>query len=172
MAVTYIKLATVTGGANILTFSSIPQTYKDLVIIGSGSSNFNADAADCAVQFNNDSGNNYSWTGFSASAGVISHTRSVGQDAVYFQMNAYLNSENIVSPVIMQILDYTNTSRRKLINIRSGYDNATVSSSALTANRWGSWSSTSAISSIKLIGSSGVAWTTSSTFNLYGLAGS
>lgn len=164
---TFVALGTVTGGANQLIFSSIPQTYKDLAIIGSGGSNFNADTATCRLQINGSSAGIYAWQGFRGDNNSPSGTASVGNDGVYFTMPA-INATTHNGSVIMRFVDYANTSRQKTCLIFSG-GNMTGTSSATIGVTAGFINTTSAISSITLIGSSGVAWTSTSTFTLYGI---
>ena len=60
---TYEPIATTTLGsaANAITFSSIPSTYTDLRLVGTFLAP-DADYSDINVQFNNDTGANYSYT--------------------------------------------------------------------------------------------------------------
>ena len=55
---TYEPLATTTGtgSSTTVTFTTIPQTYTDLVLV---CSDINAQTTDIGVRFNNDSGSNY-----------------------------------------------------------------------------------------------------------------
>jgi hypothetical protein len=66
---TYVALATATatGSQSTITFTSIPQTYTDLVLVCSG----NTVNLATALLFNNDNGANYSRTavrGYSSTA--------------------------------------------------------------------------------------------------------
>ena len=61
MAITYEPIATTTLGtsASSVTFSTIPGTYTDLVLVVAGTS---AATNGNEMQFNGDTGNNYSFT--------------------------------------------------------------------------------------------------------------
>jgi hypothetical protein len=167
---TFTLISSVTGGAVTLTFNSIPQTYKDLVIIGSGASNFNADVAGCALRVNGSSASIYTYITNQADNSSYTYSASAGNDAIYFPMLA-VNSTTTHSTAIIQLVDYANTSRQKNCIIRSGAPMI----STITGNETvvtGNINTTAAISSISLLGSSGVAWTSTTRFDLYGLAAS
>ena len=63
---TYVALDKVTLGtaASTITFSSIPQTYTDLVMVFDGTA---ASATYSGIRFNGDTGNNYSFVIFCSS---------------------------------------------------------------------------------------------------------
>ena len=67
---TYTPLATVTLGtaASSVTFSSIPATYRDLILVVNATTS--ADGIP-SLRFNGDSGNNYSEHGLSSTGSVI-----------------------------------------------------------------------------------------------------
>lgn len=155
---TYTALATVTlGGSDAdIIFSSIPATYRDLVIVIRAKNTVDAQGIRC--QFNSDTGNNYSYvvmygTGSSAASGASS-----SQGYADFGVNRTTDTSTIV-----QIMDYSATDKHKTMLVRS--DNASEITLAY-ANRW---ASTSAITSIKLYASVN-SFTSGSTFSLYGIA--
>lgn len=158
MAATFTPIASITLGANAttVTFSSIPQTYTDLVLVGS----VNTTAGlDYWYRLNSDSGSNYSNT----------QVRGNGTSAVSFRVaNATLNYFNGgAAPTsqhnfTMHLMNYSNTTTNKTQLIR--YDNAAQE----TILRVGLWRSTAAITSI-LIQTDSSTFASGSTFNLYGI---
>jgi hypothetical protein len=73
---TYVPIATAngTGSNSTITFSSIPSTYTDLVlIIGGGSTSASVVSQ---LQFNGDTGSNYSWTALYGTGSAASSARS------------------------------------------------------------------------------------------------
>ena len=166
MASTYEKIATTTLGSatGTVTFSSIPGTYTDLVIVGFAS-NSSADAATTGyMRFNGDSGNNYSDT--------LAYTESTGP-------NSFQNS-NANSIGLWTIMGNTDTNRKStmLINVNN-YSNSTTYKTSLyrigtptSSTGWtnmdiGLWRNTAAITSILLGG--GTDWLSNTTFTLYGI---
>jgi hypothetical protein len=160
MAATYTPIASITLGAAAasVTFSSIPQTYTDLVLVGS----VNTTAGlDYWYRLNSDSGSNYSNT----------QVRGNGTSAISFRVaNATLNYFNggaaptTQHSFTMNLMNYSNTTTNKTQLIR--YDNAAQE----TILRVGLYRSTAAISTV-LIQTDSSTFTAGSTFNLYGILG-
>jgi hypothetical protein len=148
---TYTPLATVTLGttAASVTFSSIPATYRDLIVVFEGSTTSDAFGF---MRFNGDSGGNYSYVRMNSSPGSDSASGS----------SSSLIAE-IRSPrgnVITQIMDYSATDKHKTLLARSNEPGITIA----TASRWGN---TAAITSVQMfVGSS---FTSGSNFALYGV---
>jgi hypothetical protein len=157
MPSTYEPIATQTLGSGTasVTFSSIPATYTDLVLVCIGKMVSGGDANQ-PITFNGDTSALYSRTfmygeGSSALSGRTSSTTSLGFP--------YWNSTNPVT-TITQIMNYSNTTTFKTALSRN------AGSSTVTAEV-GLYRSTSAISSITLTGVFNFA--TGSTFSLYGI---
>ena len=169
------SISTVTvgaGGAANVTFSSIPSTYKHLQIRGIakgsratyGNDNLN-------IQFNSDTGANYSWhklqgDGSAASAGG-------GASATRMVANALAGlgaPTNTFSAHILDILDYANTDKYKTLRGLDGVDvNGTVAGyGGVIELHSGNWRSTAAITSVTLFAGDPnfVQYT---TFALYGI---
>jgi|688.fasta_scaffold1181052_1 hypothetical protein len=154
---TYTPIATTTLGsaASTYTFSSIPSTYTDLVVVNSGTLN---STRNCTVRLNGDTGSNYSWTylygdGSSASSARASNT-SEG-------LINYVGTEQ--STTILQINNYSNSTTYKTVLSRA-------SSSVLgTMTVVLLWRNTAAVTSLTLTSAAGQ-FQTGSTFTLYGIA--
>lgn len=154
---TYIPLANITLGssASTVTFSSIPATYRDLVVVFQHTGS--ASVADLVLQFNSDSGANYTRVvmyGNSAGTGSVAGT-SQAISAVY---GAKIQFGTV------NIMDYSATNKHKTYLTRSG--NAEQSEVGAYASRW---ANTAAITSILLAPNSGTL-SSGSTFALYGIA--
>jgi len=158
--ITYTPLATTTLGSNTasVTFSSIPSTYTDLVLICSTAS-ATAGGNELNCQVNSDTGSNYSFTyvlgnGSSAASGRGSNqTRwAPGEQSASFE-----------NPTLMYFFNYSNTTTYKTMLSRRN----TVSN--LTSAFVNLWRSTSAINSIYLYNASGHLFLSGSTFTLYGI---
>ena len=156
-AQTYEPIATQTLGSNTatVTFSSIPQTYTDLVLIAGGT--VASGTVDGVINFNSDTGNNYSRTylygnGTNALSGRNS---SAGALLVFYWSTTVCNS-------IINIQNYANTTTYKTVIGRNNHTgNSTYEGVAI-------WQSTSAITRMDLT-CGATSWATGSVFTLYGI---
>ena len=155
MPQTYTNIATQTLGsaAGSVTFSSIPSTYTDLVLIISGTA---VSSDTMTYQFNNDTGTNYSDT-YLFGDGTAGSGRHTSSGAIF---GAGINTTP--SHQILNIMNYSNTTTRKTTLLRG---NASGTGAAVAFV--GLWRNTAAITSIKL--SIGSNFATGSIFTLYGI---
>lgn len=164
---TYTPIATTTLGssATSYTFSSIPSTYTDLVLV------INAGMATLddypAIQVGNgsiDTGTNYSKTELYGTGSAAASFRDTSQAAIYCPV---INQTNAGSyNAIFNFQNYSNTTTNKTVLFRTNNYSANVSADV------GLWRSTSAINQIKVglyYGSGGRAYVAGSTFTLYGI---
>jgi hypothetical protein len=161
-AQTYSPIATTTLGSatGSYTFSSIPSTYTDLVLVASGLVSING--YDCDVRVNSDTGANYSYTVLGGNGTSAVSYRQTG--VTFIRFSTYSSWSTTTPAVsIMQFQNYANTSTYKTI---MGRDNASVNGTDATV---GMWRSTSAINSITLF-VQGANFSTGTTFTLYGIA--
>lgn len=162
MAVTYDKIATTTLGSaqTTVSFSSIPQTYTDLIVIINAKANTGGVIGQLA-QFNGDTGANYSFTylngnGSSASSGRVTGTTN----QAWADLAGSSTSPNTI---IAQINNYSNSTTYKT-TISRGSDANNVAQAIV-----GLWRSTAAITSILLFPNSGIQFASGGTFTLYGI---
>lgn len=159
---TYEPIATTTttnSSTLTVTFSSIPQTYTDLVLV-LGNANSVANNDDLFCRFNSDSGGNYSDTdvyGNGTSALSAQHSNYTGGKLIYITQTGNSN-------VITHIMNYSNTTTYKTMLVR---DN---NASNAVAERIIVWRNTAAISTIALSIPTSTAFASGCTFTLYGIA--
>jgi len=158
---TYVSIATQTLGstATSITFSSIAGTYTDLVIV--------ADAGDATpaflkLQFNGDTGANYSNTVLRGDGAAAGSQRHSGNTFIYCDVYANLQGTLGQAPHRIQIMNYANTTTNKTCLIRA--DNAGLGTEVIV----GLWRSTAAITSVTLFVTGGT-FMVGSTFTLYGI---
>lgn len=156
MPATYQPIATTTLGsaAATVTFTGIPQTFTDLVLVANGSTSTATN--NILFQFNSDTGSNYSRTRVLGDGSSASSER---QSNVTSMAIGDWGTDRCV--VIANIQNYSNTTTNKTVLSRSsseGYVSAYV----------GLWRNTSAISSITFFKTS-ANLTSGSTFTLYGV---
>lgn len=153
-----------TGSSGTITFSSIPQTYKHLQLrTFTNTSRSSGASGSGRLQFNGDTtGSNY-WTHYMYSFGL-----AVGADHNNENYGTfwYGDSSTFVGSVI-DILDYTNTSKRTTAKIHSGYDQNGAGAVGLISLFW---NNTAAVNQIVLTADS-YNWGSNSRFALYGIKG-
>jgi hypothetical protein len=158
---TYEAIATTTlsSTATNITFSSIPATYTDLIIVGT----FSFNSSDRAfIWFNGDTGSNYSQTFLYGNGTSALSTRNANYDAGYIDNVASAGSgDNNLS--IMHFMNYANTTTYKTTLIRTNHIQQDVSAEVML------WRSTSAINQIAFRGASGGSFAIGSVFSLYGI---
>jgi hypothetical protein len=141
-----------------VTFSSIPSTYTDLVLVANGNSSA---LVDTYLRFNSDSTSGlYSTTRLYGNGSTAASDRYSGSNNQILAGD-FNTSSNTVT--IIQINNYSNTTTNKTALIRSN-----VASSIVFANV-GLWRNTAAISTVTMSTSSGT-FSIGSTFSLYGIA--
>lgn len=160
---TYTPIArtTLNSDTQNITFSSIPATYTDLVLV------MNVKAASATyglLRVNSDSNTNYSSTnlrGDGSSASSRRQTNLAQFDEFFY--NTISTSQFI--PVIININNYSNTNTYKTFISR------TSDAGVETIAAIGLWRSTAAINTIYVATSSGnIKFVAGSTFTLYGIA--
>jgi hypothetical protein len=161
---TYEPIQTQTLGSNqpSVTFSSIPQTYTDLVLVCSMQSTAATDRI--AIKFNSGSGNDYTWTritGDGTNAGSSKYNNQASAEIADYTPQS--GSSYLISNT--NICNYSNSSTPKVYLTRYGI------TSNYVAGVIGSWfNNTAAITTITIVPTSGGANLISgSTFTLYGI---
>jgi hypothetical protein len=155
---TYEAIATQTLGSTTseVTFSSIPSTYTDLVLVANGNS---STLVDTYLRFNNDSTSGlYSTTRLYGNSTTAASDRFSNQNQII--AGDFNTSSNTIA--VIQIQNYSDTNINKTSLIRSN-----VPGTILFANV-GLWRNTAAISTVTLRTSSGT-FSVGSTFSLYGI---
>ena len=156
---TYEPIATQTLGSNTteITFSSIPATYTDLVLI------FNTKfvtAQSLTIRLNSDTGSNYSNTQLYGTGTSALSTRNTGNAYMFL---AAISTE--WSTNILNFMNYSNATTNKTVLVRQSPGNTDVAANI------GLWRSTAAITSISVQAyTTTTNFVTGSTFTLYGIA--
>jgi hypothetical protein len=117
MPTTYEPIATQTLGsaAASVTFSSIPATYTDLVLICNGTA---ASNTGLTLRFNGDTTSNYSMTVLEGSGSAAVSERQTSVTQARFVWNSVWNSTT-PGVVILNIMNYANTTTFKTVLWRS-----------------------------------------------------
>ncbi len=159
---TYTPLArtTLTSTQSSISFTSISSAYTDLVLVVTLKGSVEGFAP--RIRFNNDTGNNYSWTrlsgnGSTASSGRVNNTSniSLGSTANVYGADGFM--------AIAHIQNYANTNIYKTAIDRG--NNATDGAEAIV----GLWRDTSAINRVDVVNTSSANFNIGCTATLYGI---
>lgn len=151
---------TVLGSAQAsVTFSSIPQTYKDLVLeaVHTDSSVLQG----VLLRLNGDTGTNYSRTIVYGTGTSAASFRASNANAITVSTNATTEAYT----TFIHLMSYANTNINKTILYRNGAAGRDTTAGV------GLWRSTSAITSTVLLGDAAGNFATGSTFRLWGVVG-
>jgi hypothetical protein len=157
---TYTALATrtLTGTASSVVFSTIPATYRDLILVCSGTSS-NTAINSIFVRFNSDAGSNYPFVQMYGTAAGAGSNTSTTTGAI-----AGLTISSSVNTNITQIMDYSATDKHKTtLSRQNSMGDSYVRASASR------WTNTAAITSITCFIDTGANFNSGSTFSLYGI---
>jgi hypothetical protein len=157
---TYTALATrtLTGTASSVVFSTIPATYRDLILVCSGTSS-NTAINSIFLRFNSDTGSNYAYVAMYGISGGAGSGATTLTGAV-----AGLTISSSVNANITQIMDYSATDKHKTVLSRQN----SLGDSFVRAST-SRWANTAAITSITCVIDTGANFNSGSTFSLYGI---
>ena len=142
---------TLTSTDSEITFGSIPNTYRDLILVSEAKGTTSSYAA---IYFNSDTGSNYSVVRMEGNGSTAASLTST--------ISAFITFDTTnPGASITQIMDYSATDKHKTFLIRNQKANDAVFARAAR------WANTTAINNIKLTVNSG-SFAIGSTFALYG----
>jgi hypothetical protein len=160
---TYVALDRVTvTNASVLSFTSIPQTYTDLVIVGTGVTNVSGSGNNnWRVYFNSDNTSGlYSNTVLTGNGSSTSSARDANGNFMYLGFAAQASNTR-QSITRLNIMNYSNTTTNKNVLARSDDSGEFVSVHV------GLWRSTAAVNAVNIYMPGN---TLSGTFSLYGIS--
>ena len=163
----YESIQTVTVGATSVAnieFTSIPATYTHLQIRGIALTT--SAGASPQIQFNSDSGSNYSNHNFYGTGASVGTGANVSNSGMYIGGSNTGTSTTIPFAFVTDILDYKNTNKNTTIRTLSGLDSNGSGEVSIFS---GAWYNTAAVSSIKIL--TNINFSQYSSFALYGIRG-
>ena len=164
--ITYLPIATSTVSGtttNTITFSSIPNTYTDLVLVQSLPGDPTATYGYSNIRLNSDTGTNYSST-YEYYYNALTPGRQANVTSILHGTSSYMGNANIIT----HIQNYSSTVNNKttISRVNLGANaNGVMQEIFLSA---GLYRSTSAITSVTAFIGSGN-YSSGSTFTLYGI---
>jgi len=168
----HIQTINGTGSANVISFSSIPQTYKYLQIRWQGRQVAATEVYTWNLRFNSDSGSNYANHQLQGNPSSRSSSGAASDTRIPINYQAGNARTDIFTAGTLQIFDYSVATKFKTtklqingwVDIRNGYP-------AYVALTSGLWQSTAAINAISIATGNGNNFTSDSRFSLYGIRG-
>jgi hypothetical protein len=159
-----IASQTLSSDTTTVTFSSIPQNYRDLVLVISGRLNLDTDRV-AQLTLNGNTGTNYRGVRYFSVGNIVGGSQTIGGDsfnATNFALGLGYNTEPY-GLSILQFMDYTQTNKFKGVLY-----NENVVEEIYGAARAYQWAQTAAVTSISITANTGQI-NTGSTFALYGI---
>ena len=171
----YESIATVTvgsGGSSTVSFTSIPQTYKHLQIRAFARNTSTGNDVFSLLRFNGSSASAYAThyligTGSATASGFNGPSVTDMFSIVTWGSGSSMNS-NVFSAGIIDILDYTSTTKNKTVRTLTGVDGNGMGQIDLTSGLW--LASPVAVTQIDLLVQSNN-YAEYSSFALYGIKG-
>jgi hypothetical protein len=171
MPKTYEPIATQTLGSDTatVTFSTIPQTYTDLVVACHLSGSRATFGGDFLTRFNGDTGANYSrhylfGDGASLGSGGVANETRILTDGC----TGASATSGIFGVGIVDVIDYADVNKYKTLRGLTAYDR---NGGGLIVVNSGSWRSTVAINTITVTSYYASNFVQYSSFALYGIKG-
>ena len=172
----YESIATTTvggGGSSTITFSSIPSTFKHLQLRYIARSAQVGNASSLILRFNSDTGSNYYayheiFADGSTAAAYADSTATLSQ---VDQIPAANKTASVFGVGVIDLLDYTSTSKNKTIRFLDGWDSNGTGSVVFGSSLYKP-STIAAISTITITDAYAQNFVQYSQFALYGIKGS
>ena len=162
---TYVAIAstTLTSTANSITFSSIPATYTDLVIVGVGQGYTSPSYGQLQLFLNGDTSTNYSQTRVQEFAGSASSNRQTSwANGFPTSWLDWGTANQNVGMSILNVMNYANTTTYKTVLSRGFTPGFKTELSVLL------WRSTAAITTIN-VAVNDTPMNVTTVFSLYGI---
>lgn len=158
---TYIPLAnlTLTGSASSVTFSSISQAYRDLVLVVSATSSA---ATNTYIRFNADSGTNYHAVYMEGDGSATSSGTKLTAAQIQ-STNSFADISTSPNTQVWSVMDYSATDKHKSVLLRTNLASGGVGAVAAR------WANTAAITTLLVVGNGGTL-SSGTTLALYGIA--
>lgn len=176
MPTTYILISSnvLSGNTANVTFSSIPATYTDLILLMSIRTERVSDRDQIAIRFNGDTSSIYSatWMGINGTSGNTAYSSretTFNRGRIGYAVGS-TNTANTFANVEMYLPSYLSTTSKQYSGFSAPENNA-LTGAWLDANA-SLYNNTSAISSMLIYSANSANLTAGSSFYLYGIKNS
>jgi hypothetical protein len=159
-----IDTTTLAAASPQVVFNSIPQGYRDLVLIENPTHESSPSGQSTTIRLNGDTGSNYHMVYMAGNISALSSQSGTGSPSTFLWSGRFNNANG--NNAIAQFMDYSATDRHKTVLSRGSLGLAAGLATISFANRW---TNTSAITSMVLFPEGGGNYAAGSTFSLYGI---
>ena len=156
------------GNAVNITFSNIPQTFTDLLLVTSLRSNRDAKLDRARVVLNGDQANNYTYRTFVGTGTSIFGEGITTNGMIFYSANGNTASASTFSTVKVLLPNYRVSGIVKVASLDGSWASFETNESWREMNT-GTWNGTTAITSLSLVMDFGTAWLQYSSSTLYGI---
>lgn len=163
--------AELSGTASSVTFSSIPQTYKNLLLLIDARSSVAAATDTLLVRLNGDTGANYDWITMRVINTTVSGSQSLGAtSAEVATIPAASGTANFFGQSAIWLPAYTRAVQKGIISDSGSRDASTAANMSLRRHHaW--WRNTAAITQIDVLPGTGPNFIAGTSVYLYGIPG-
>lgn len=168
---TLLAQSTLTGSVTSVTFSSIPQGFRHLVLFSWARSDRVAELDSLPIRFNADSGNNYDYQQIVGSSTSVTSATGRAQTAMFTMIiEAASSRASTFSGNITFIFNYLSSSAEKrIMSLAQVEGNLSADADLIIEFASGGWRSTASITSITIFPGIGTNLVSGSSFQLYGI---
>lgn len=158
------------ASAASISFTGIPATYEDLLLVVMGRTDRAALNDLLRIRFNNDSAANYYSQAISASAAAVAATEELAQTSGWVGQFAG-NTATAGLPGIAHILipAYARTVFQKIARCQGAYSAANTTTNQILRSLMTRWASTAAINRVDVLPGTGPNFLTGTVASLYGI---
>jgi hypothetical protein len=165
-----IETKTLTAATTSIEFTSIPQTFTDLLIVLSVRANLGSGYAfdDLGLRINGDAGNNYSNIILRSRDGSVLGTGGAGTSITVYSGPAASATANTFGSSQIYLSDYTSGTTYKSVLV-DGYSETNSTTAVQGGIVGGLWQSASPITSVNLVSLNGWNFAQHSLVSIYGI---
>lgn len=171
LGLSLISETVLTGNAASIVFASLPQGYRNLVLMCQVRTSVAAETDVILLRFNGDTGSNYDAQAFSVNDGTLLGVAGRAATSIGLGRCEGANSRaSNFSPTQAKIFGYSLTDREKWLQaLSASFGDVSADADLREEYRTGRWRSTAAITSITLLPNTGPNFVSGSEFQLYGV---
>lgn len=153
-----------------VTFSSIPQGFRYLVLLFAARTDRVAEVDTALLRFNGDSSASYGSQSLVGNSATASATAARGATSISVATTEAASSRASTNgPGIIFIFDYARAFEKRVISMSGAFGDMSADADLFLVVRNGYWQNTIAITSLALLPSLGTNFVTGSRFSLYGV---
>lgn len=155
-AVTKIASQTLAVAAASISFTGIPATYSDLIVVLNGRGDSAATFVEARLRFNNDIAANYDFESNLMNNATNTSGGTVGATSVFLGwIPAATGVASAASSCEITVPNYAGTTFHKDLRSRGGLRTGAAAANLFSADVWGDWRSAAAINRVDLFPSAG-----------------